>query len=878
MERGRSKEEGSDSGAVPGQGTAEESEGGEETRQNTTQQEKPQQKIPQQEAPQEKAPQQETTQEKNQQKTSPETTPQEKTRKETLQGSARPWWVPVFFAMLGLAGGVFCLTLLRKNLYVSRGGLRVKLIQPTTESVRVDPTPNLFEGDLPVDTTKVLYNGWVWIPKTGKYVFAAHLRGKVQLSIDNKVLIRHETGSRRVGGHRNPLTHVRDLRKNQILVQRGWRSLKLSYEPPRDAGPGLRLLWQPPGRRGDPEYIDPSFLSASIEQPQSSGPDGPPLSDALIATAILLLFLLFFIFLFRAPIKNFAARLKSEQELRVQVALGLILSVTAFVVRMIDLGGAGQTWDEDVYFGAGRNYVQNLLALDFSEESWIWNLEHPPISKYIIGWASLWTESMSWARATGAFLGGVTVGAAFFAGKRLLGWAPALLGGLLLVFSPHLIGHSKIAGHETPSVLFFTLCVLSYLVTSKRLSALSVSSVFSLSSTSSSSNPSLNPPPSHSSTTSFPNALLILTGLLCGLAVSTRWLNGAVLFIVVVFFFIDVWPQMKKKEEKLSIHWGVLLVPVLMMFTTAAVWPRLWSHPVSKIAETFGHYPAALSVKEYFLGRYISPPPHYFITYFSAVVPAAALVAWALFFVAWLDGGGEEVGSILRCKRRRGHLVLFVWWLVPMLAGLAGPMKQDGIRYVLPALVPAALMSAEGARWFSVRLFHIIIKIRSRFSPKSIPRPEAGRDNLPPNSRFGFTKNRVNVFLACVLVFESVMACISIHPYYIDYYNAFWGGTEAVARKKLFEFSWWGEGLVPATEWINENAEKNASVALEVEARHVMVFRPDIKVINSPRRADFLVRAGDALKKPPPQGFKPVHAERAGTEPVVKVYTRTHRR
>lgn len=817
-----------------------------------------------------------------------------------------PWWVLFVFAALGLVGGVFCLALLRKSFYENRGGLRFELIRPTTESVRVDPTPNLFENDLPADTTKVLYNGWVWIPKTGKYVFAAHLRGKVQLSIDNKVLIRHETRGRRVGGHRNPLTHVRDLRKNQILVQRGWRSLTLSYEPPRDAGPGLRLLWQPPGRRGDPEYIDPSYLSASVERPQGAGPDGPPLSDALLATADFLLFLLFLLFLFRSPIKHFWERLKSEPELRVQVALGLILSAGAFLVRIIDLGGAGQTWDEDVYFGAGRNYVQNLLALDFREESWIWNLEHPPISKYIIGWASLWTESMNWARATGAFMGGITVGAAFFAGKRLLGWAPALLGSFLLVFSPHLIGHSKIAGHETPSVLFFTLCVLSYLVTSKRLSALSLSSVFSSSSsfnslsitTTSSSSSSLDSAHSatsfhssnlsHSATTPFPNAMLILTGLLCGLAVSTRWLNGAVLFIVVIFFFIDVWPQLKKGEERLSIHWGVLLVPVFMILTTAAVWPRLWSHPVSKIAETFGHYPAALSVKEHFLGRYVSPPPHYFITYFSAVVPAGALIAWVLFFISWLDGGDEERGSILRRNRRRGHLVLFVWWLIPMLAGLAGPMKQDGIRYVLPALIPAALMSAEGARWFSARLFHIIIRIRSRFSPKPIPRPDADEDKLPEdhaipcddkssgNRLFGFTKKRLNVLLACALVFESVMACISIHPYYIDYYNAFWGGTEAVARKKLFEFSWWGEGLVPATEWINQNAGKNASVALEVEARHVMVFRPDIQVTNSTRGADFLVRAGDALTKPPPHGFKQVHAERAGAAPVVRVYTRTH--
>ena len=49
------------------------------------------------------------------------------------------------------------------------------------------------------------------------------------------------------------------------------------------------------------------------------------------------------------------------------------------VARWVDLGGFGQAWDEDVNWAAGRNYVTNLLSLDFAARSWIWNYEHPPV-------------------------------------------------------------------------------------------------------------------------------------------------------------------------------------------------------------------------------------------------------------------------------------------------------------------------------------------------------------------------------------------------------------------------------------------------------------------------------------------------------------------
>ena len=68
----------------------------------------------------------------------------------------------------------------------------------------------------------------------------------------------------------------------------------------------------------------------------------------------------------------------------------------------LDLGGAGQTWDEDVNWAAGRNYVTNLLDGDFSVLAWRWNYEHPPVMKILAGIGAQLADGFGPARALSA--------------------------------------------------------------------------------------------------------------------------------------------------------------------------------------------------------------------------------------------------------------------------------------------------------------------------------------------------------------------------------------------------------------------------------------------------------------------------------------------
>src|SRR5205823_4615417 len=83
------------------------------------------------------------------------------------------------------------------------------------------------------------------------------------------------------------------------------------------------------------------------------------------------------------------------------IAFAAILAL-ALGVRLWGLGDAGQTWDEDEYWSAGRNDVQNLLGLDASSDAWVWNYEHPPVTKYLAGAGGLFADGFGPARALSA--------------------------------------------------------------------------------------------------------------------------------------------------------------------------------------------------------------------------------------------------------------------------------------------------------------------------------------------------------------------------------------------------------------------------------------------------------------------------------------------
>ena len=557
----------------------------------------------------------------------------------------------------------------------------------------------------------------------------------------------------------------------------------------RFAGPpGARLVWSPVGRRGDPEYVPASSLVA--EPPDRAvfgGGAGASRADGEIALALLAVLAATLLLLVRA-------RLALVPRAMWQ-AMAAVL-VLALVVRCWDLGGFGQAWDEDTNWAAGRNYVSNLLGGDFAARSWGWNYEHPPVMKYLEGIGALLADGFGPARALSALWTAIGCALLVPIGARLYRLRVGVLAGLVAALLPPLVAHGQIVGHESPSVLWWTLGILLALGAHDRA----------------------------------PSGRLLRTrlvgvGVLVGIAVASRFVNG----LLGVLCGIIVVAEAPAARRRWTAAWGAALMPLAAVGTVYAVWPRLWLHPLTALGESFAKLGKSHSL-EPFLGAVTNHPgPHYFIVYLLATLPVGALVG----VVAW------AVGS----ARTRGFWLLLAWLLVPLGVALS-PVRQDGVRYVMPCVLALAVAAAAGwdvlATWLARRV------------------PQA--------------------FAACTAALVIYLGVVDVqtHPFYLDYFGEQVGGAGAVATRGWFETAWWGEGVADAVAYVNAHAAPGDAVYRDcIEPVHLAWFREDLwpALAQSPADARWIVAYAPAGHRcPVPAGAQRVYAVTSGDLVLAEVW------
>lgn len=518
----------------------------------------------------------------------------------------------------------------------------------------------------------------------------------------------------------------------------------------RFVGPAqARLLWHPPGRRGALEYVPASSLSpAPPHEARFGAGAGTSRLDGAIALAMLAV-------VFGAALAIVRPRLRDRRT----AIVGVVVFAFAFAVRLVGLSSAGQTWDEDEYWSAGRNYLINLLSLDFRPSAWRWNHEHPPVTKYVAGLGALWADGYGVSRALFALVGAGTSAAAFFVGRRLFGTRAAVLGAIAVALSPRLVAHDRIVGHEAPSVFLWTLGVLLALRTAE------------------------------ADARALPRRLAGV-GVVLGLAMATRFSNLLLAPLVAAVMLLSAPRGQRVRTAAL----GLVVVPAVAVATFVLLWPRMWTAPLE-------HLQAAWSVlrsqhlPEWYLGRLVQVPTwHYFPVYFLVTAPAGLLAAALV---------GAARGTL---RRESGMLVAAAWILVPFAIGFS-PVKQDGVRYVLPALVPLALLSGAGVDWAIGAL-------------------------AAPAAR---------VVTAGAFVLYLLFVNARIHPYPLDYYGEHVGGPKTVYERRWFETGWWGEGIDAGVRWINAHAHENARLALVIQPIHLNWLRHDLWRHVMPKDADYIL-------------------------------------
>jgi len=562
----------------------------------------------------------------------------------------------------------------------------------------------------------------------------------------------------------------------RLILRHGPAALRFA------APPGARLVWSPVGRRGPPEYVPASSLSpepperAAFEAPGRTPLDGA-IGLGLLATLVGALGVL--------ARKRLAAVSRNQWIAMAGVlAAGLAVRLIGLGAGLGDgLGAAGQTWDEDTNWSAGRNYLTSLLELDFSDAAWSWNYEHPPVMKLLAGIGAHLADGYGPARALSALW--ISLGCALLVpiGTRLYRFRAGVLAALIATLLPPLVAHGQIVGHESPTILWWSLAILLALGVHDYL-------------------------PYDERGLPVLRLRLAWVGALVGVAVASRFVNGLLGLLCALIVVV----QAPERWRKPTLAWGAILMPLLAIVTFCVLWPRLWGHPFAALGASLDKL-GTLHAPEPFLGEVTARPPHYyFVVYLVATLPAGILAA----VLAWGVRAGRE--------RDRAALIMLAWLVVPLIASLS-PVRQDGVRYVMPCLPALALMAAAGLDALAVAIDGLLGRSdgpagRAPTSPGRAGASQSmrlARGRLPFLALSGATAIYLGVTLARTA------------PYYLDYFGEHVGGAGTVAARGWFEVAWWGEGLDRAVAYVNEHAAPEAVVRREcITPTHLAWFREDL--------------------------------------------------
>jgi hypothetical protein len=580
-----------------------------------------------------------------------------------------------------------------------------------------------------------------------------------------------------VGEH---VTTGTGLVKDRVILPAG--PIAIRFEAP----PGARLLWSPVGRRGDPEYVPASSLARAPDQLGNGAAIGDGVCAALIFAIIL------------ATLCVLARRRLAALPRTWWLAMAAVF-VLACAVRWIDLSGHGQTWDEDVNWAAGRNYVTNMLSLDVRADSWVWNYEHPPVMKDLEGIGAQFADGFGPARALSAIW--IAIGCALLVPicARLWSFRVGMLAAVIAALLPPLVAHGQIVGHEAPTVMWWNLAILA---------ALGVSDVDDPRTT---------------------RTRIAWTGVAIGIAVASRFVNGLVGILALAIIAIRT-PAPRRWRVVAE---AAIAMPVIAFATLYITWPRMWLHPIGALQASLAKLAQSHSAEPFLGAMTAHPGPHYFALYLFATLPLGALLGVVLFGVRAVRRSGE----------RSATAIALLWLVVPMLAALS-PVRQDGVRYVMPSVVALAVLSAAGWEALAsyIRWPHALAAIGATLA----------------------------LYLGATLV--------RVHPYYLDYFAEQVGGAGTVAEHGWFETAWWGEGVDRAVEYVNEHAAPNARVYRDcIEPAHLAWFRYDLwtPMVHAPGDADWIVTyAPQTHRCPVPAGFTRVFAVDADGATLAEVWKR----
>lgn len=437
-----------------------------------------------------------------------------------------------------------------------------------------------------------------------------------------------------------------------------------------------------------------------------------------------------------------------KREKVAKIFISILVFIFAISLRLWNIDKMGRTWDEDAQVGLGYQFVKLIEDRDFSNPLWKYPY-HPPLTKYLYGWAGQYDISgykggkpifnYDWthARLISVLFSSLTAVLVLLIGWKYLSPFMGIISAVIFSMLPFFMGLSQLATIESILIFFFTASVYSFL--------------------------------------NFLNKMTlgngILTGVLLGLALETKYTN--ILLIPLFVWIYILWYFYKNKKKSSFLNLKILSIFVSAFITFFLLWPMPWFH----LKEIFDlNYKMRItdtshSVPEVFFGRLMFVPKLYYVVEFLITTPFIILT---LFLVGLKNISNKKTWILYS---------LLAWFVLPFLQSFYN-FRQHGVRYIIEIYVPLSLIAGIGFEY-----------ILNKFTKKIIIKM---------------------IFFVPIIIYLFIIL-LRINPYYLNYFNIVVGGAKNVYEKRLFQLGWWGEGGKEAAFYIKSVAHKGSTVGVAHE-------------------------------------------------------------
>lgn len=294
---------------------------------------------------------------------------------------------------------------------------------------------------------------------------------------------------------------------------------------------------------------------------------------------------------------------------------------------------------------------------------------------------------------------------------------------------------------------------------------------------------------------------ILLSAFFAGFALGTKF-NTFFLPVILAPWVIFVLINRKDKHDLLNLIGGAKMLLSLLIFPFIALGilfafsPYLWANPVGHFLEIVKYYQEVgrgtpSEVSEYIINGWNTYPLVWII--YTTPLP--------ILFLS-IIGFGYSAFLVIKKKNDTALLVL-LWFLIPIIRAIfPGMIIFGGVRHIMEYVPAMAILSGIGA-------FFIVSKVRHTF---------------------------VVLFIIASLAFSG-WEMTRIHPNQNVYFNQLIGGLSGANKKNL---PYWGNSYgnvyLQGINWLNENAETNARLALAtnyISALPRYKLRPDISMDNA---------------------------------------------